>query len=164
MKNLTSCVLGFLCAVVSAGICSAQKADVQVLVQQIRKAMEAQAAEWSFDKGGESGPAASGDFFLGWTRGEDRLTVRCSQYDSPEAAVHEVRQLRRSVSAGVPAPLPGIADEAYYLGPYGRRRTWHVYFARRWFVCQVGGGPEGTTRQLTEIVVKELDAVRTTGR
>jgi hypothetical protein len=60
-------------------------------------------------------------------------------------------------SAGVPQPLPDVADEAYYLGPYGPRGTWHTYFARRQFVCQTGSGPEATTRTLTDIIGKAID-------
>jgi hypothetical protein len=139
----------------------AQKADAQVLVQQLRQAMEAAAPDWAFDKGVELGPGASGNFFLAWTHGEYRLDVDCSQYDSNEEAVRQLRQLTYRISAGVPRPLPGVADEANYLGPYGVHGSWRTYFARRWFVCQAGGGPKATILRLTDTVVKVLDgAVR----
>jgi hypothetical protein len=109
----------------------------------------------------ELGPGRSGSFLVEWTRGEDHLDVDCSQYDSTEEAESRLRQLRYGISAGVPSPLPGVADEAYYLGPYGTKGTWRTYFARRWFVCQAGGGPRAATLRLTDTVIRVLDgAVR----
>ena len=146
-----------LCEAGSPATRTAQKADDEVLVQQLRKAMETDAPEWTFKKGTESGPGRSGGFFLEWTRGEESLNVGCYQYDSTKAAVASLRQLRYRISAGVPGPLSGVADEAYYLGPYGTDH-WRTYFARRWFLCQAGGGAKAATLRLTDTVVKVLDA------
>ena len=156
-RNLTWILAVVLWAASSPAARTAQKADAQVLVPQLRKAMEAEAPDWALDKGVELGPGSSGSFFLAWRRGEDRLDVTCDQYDSNEEAVRQLRQLTDRISAGRPRPLPGVADEAHYLGPYGVHGSWRTYFARRWFVCQAGGGPKATTLRLTDTVVKVLD-------
>jgi hypothetical protein len=138
---------------------TAQNADAEVIIQQLRKAMEKDAPEWTFKKGIESGPGRSGDFFLEWTHGDQSLDVSCYQYESAEEAVSSLHQLRHRISAGVPSPLSGVADEAYYLSPYGTDDFWRTYFARRWFVCHAGGGPKEATLRLTATLVKVLDAV-----
>jgi hypothetical protein len=45
-----------------------QKVDVHALIKDIRSAAEVGLPEWSFVKGGESGPGATGDFFAVWKR------------------------------------------------------------------------------------------------
>ena len=143
-------VLSALAAIVLGGT---QEVDINRLMADIRTAVAAQIPDFAFYRGGEYGPGSSGNFFLTWSgQDTDRLHLSCNQYRSAEEAITHLRQLRMMISGGVPEPLPGVADEAYYLGAYG----WHTYFARGQFVCQAGGPAEAPTRNLTDIVVKHL--------
>jgi hypothetical protein len=141
--------------VIAANLSSGtQDVDIKRLMNHIRQDVAVRAPTFSFVRGGEMGPGASGNFFLTWTDGDKELRVLCNQHSSAEEAIQRLRRLRMGISAGVPDSLPDVADEAYYLGLYG----WHIYFARRQFVCQVGGPSEAPTRDVTAIVVKHIDS------
>jgi hypothetical protein len=141
--------------VIAASLSSGnQGVDIKHLMNDIRADVAVQAPSFSFVKGGETGPGTGGDFFLTWRDGDKDLHVSCDQHSSPEEAIQRLRRLRMAISAGVPDSLPGVADEAYYLGLY----RWHIYFARRQFVCQVGGPGEAPTRGVAAIVVKHIDS------
>jgi hypothetical protein len=130
MASLVPILCAFSCAPALGG----HHVDVHALMKQIRSSVEVQLPGWSFLKGGESDPG----FFLRWTRDKSTLHLSCDQYDSAEEAIRGVRRLRLQISATELRPLPGVADEACYLGPYGLSGTWTAYFARRQFVCQAG--------------------------
>jgi hypothetical protein len=72
-------------------------------------------------------------------------------------AIDELREIHCSIGAGVPAPLPGVTDEACFLGPYGRYGTWIFYFARRHYACSVGSAPEPAARELLGIDIASID-------
>ena len=131
--------------------------DMSGLVSDIRAAVAAQMTTLSFVRGRASGSspgAARGQLSMIWADDSRRLHLLCEQFSSPVEAIRNLRGLRLIISAGVPNPLPGIADEAYYLGASG----WNTYFARNSFVCQVTGPRETQTRTLTNIVVQKIDA------
>lgn len=154
-----SCVVAllhivFLSAVAATVSGVEMEIDISRLMAEIRTAVGAQMPNLSFERGGELRSDLTG-FSLTWTdNGKDRLHVSCSQYSSGDDAIRQLRQMRTMISAGVPKPLHGVADEAYYLNTYG----WHTYFARGVFVCHVGGRTEESTRRLTDIVVKHVGA------
>jgi hypothetical protein len=94
-------------------------------------------------------------FVLRWRAENDNLDVGCDQYASADEAIRALRWLRWHLSAGEPAPLPGVADEAYYLTAFGQS----IYFARWHYVCQGGSlHSAASARALMDIVIAQIDA------
>ena len=131
-----------------------QEVDVHRLMKEIRASVAAQMPELPFKRSGEVGPGASGNFFVTW--GDvARLDLSCHQYPSKDEAIRQLRQQRVTISAGIPHPLSGVADEAYFLSTHPRYTT---YFARHHFVCTLSGPDETTARSVTDIVIRQIDS------
>jgi hypothetical protein len=147
-----------ICALTSVLVLHAQPPLVQSLLERIRVAMAGQLPGWTLTVAeARTNGWQRDDLFVQWQRGQSFLDVTCQRHETGDEALAELRSLRRAISAGVPAPLPGVADEAYYIGPYGRLDAWTFYFARRTLVCTVGSAPEHIARQLMEAVIKAID-------
>lgn len=126
-----------------------QNIDVKHVLENIRADVADEMPAYAIVRSGES----SGGFHLSWQDGNNQLHISCDRRKSPEEAIQNLRQLRMAISAGVPAPLPRVADEPYYLSTYG----WNIYLARGQFVCQIGSRSEEPTRRATTILLKRLD-------
>lgn len=139
----------------AASIAAAQPATVPTLSDRILDAARGAFDGWKL---APDGGQQDDDVFVQWRRDGLLLDVACARYLSPEQAVAALRELRRFMSAGVPAPLPGVADEAYSIGPDGLSSTWTFYFARGTYTCRIGSAPEPDARRLMEIVISSIDA------
>ena len=139
----------------TVSLAAAQPATGNALRDRILAA--AQGAFYGWELAADGGQQDD-DVFVQWRRGRLLLDVACARYLSPDQAVAALRELRRFISPGVPVPLPGVADEAYSIGPHGLSSTWTFYFARRTYTCRIGSAPEPDARRLMEIVISSIDA------
>jgi hypothetical protein len=138
-----------------------QKVPATKLLAGLKARVATELPDYTHVRGGESG-AGSGHFHGTWRERTAEsntrdLSVWCDQYVSGEEAIKQLRSLRMAISIGPPHSLPGVADEAYFHNYNGR---WTVYFATHQFVCQLGSPSEGLSRQLTQLVVAEVNSAR----
>jgi hypothetical protein len=137
---------------------SGQTPDTPGMMARIRTEVESKLPGFTYEFGNvfaEHEPPVVEGFVLRWRAENDFLNVSCDQYTSADDAIRRLRGLRWELSAGVPQPLPGVADEAYFLNAFSHS----IYFARRRYVCQGGSLHSATTaRTLMDIVIAQIDS------
>lgn len=134
---------------------SGQTTDTPGMMARIRADVQSQLPRFTFELGNAIGRAPLEGFVLRWGAENDNLHVVCDQYESADDAIRALRGLRWSLSAGVPQPLPGVADEAYFLTACGQS----IYVARWHYVCQGGAlHSAAAARTLMDIVIAQIDA------
>jgi hypothetical protein len=134
---------------------SDQTIDTAGMMARIRADVQSKLPRFGFERGNAVGRAPLEGFVLRWRAENDNLDVVCNQYESADEAIRALRGLRWGLSAGIPAPLPGVADEAYSLTSFRQS----IYFARWHYVCQGGSlNSAASARALMDIVIAQIDA------